>query len=204
MRPQYTCQRCGTIFAASPSMRRLYCSRACYAARTDIPLAESFWKRVNKSGPIPAHCPELGPCWIWTGLKDGPGYARLRVNGAGRSATHISWELETGTPVPEDLFMCHRCDNPACVRVSHLFPGTQKVNLQDAKAKGRTRSGSRLHPEVMPRGEQNPGAKLTDAGVREMRALRVRGMSYPKIAARYGISGDVARKAINGITWKHI
>lgn len=25
-----------------------------------------FWEKVNKHGPVPEHCPELGPCWIWT------------------------------------------------------------------------------------------------------------------------------------------
>lgn len=35
------------------------------------------------------------------------------------------------------LFVLHRCDNPKCIRVSHLFLGTIADNNHDAKAKGR-------------------------------------------------------------------
>ena len=27
-------------------------------------LAERFWAKVNKDGPVPEHRPDLGPCWI--------------------------------------------------------------------------------------------------------------------------------------------
>ena len=31
--------------------------------RTSKTVAERFWTKVNKNGPIPPHCHELGPCW---------------------------------------------------------------------------------------------------------------------------------------------
>jgi hypothetical protein len=37
-------------------------------------LPERFWKKVDKNGPVPAHRPELGPCWLWTGALVGRGY----------------------------------------------------------------------------------------------------------------------------------
>ena len=39
--------------------------------------------------------------------------------------------------------LCHKCDNPACVRISHLFEGTQKENVDDARSKGRMRGNFR-------------------------------------------------------------
>lgn len=42
-------------------------------------------------------------------------------------------------PIPAGYDVCHHCDNRRCVRPSHLFTGTRKDNMQDAKRKGRLR-----------------------------------------------------------------
>lgn len=46
------------------------------------------------------------------------------------------WIKEKGD-VPKGLFVLHRCDNPLCYEVKHLWLGTQKDNIHDAMNKKR-------------------------------------------------------------------
>lgn len=92
----------------------------------DDPL---FWAKVDTSGE----------CWVWTGMRDPKGYGRLsrkRVSPAPILVHRYSWRL-AGNAIPDGLAILHRCDNPPCVRPSHLFVGTLTDNNRDMRAKGR-------------------------------------------------------------------
>ena len=54
------------------------------------------------------------------------------------------------------------------------------------------------------RGERNRQAKLTDEQVRQIRDLRIRGISGPKIAARFGISPDTVYAIAKREAWTHV
>lgn len=101
--------------------------------------AKLFWTKVDKHGPIPAHAPELGPCWIWQGCLNRKGYGRFRLEGAMRIAHRVSYRLTHGT-WPPDL-CCHHCDNPSCVNPRHIYNGTHGDNTNDMRARGRMRGG---------------------------------------------------------------
>lgn len=88
-----------------------------------------FWARVKKSDS----------CWEWTGANNG-GYGRMEVAGKLTYAHRLAWELANGSG-PGDLCVCHRCDNPACVRPDHLFLGTFADNMGDKISKGRQSRG---------------------------------------------------------------
>lgn len=112
----------------------------------DATLAR-FWSKVEKTPT----------CWLWTAAKDDEGYGIFDFDRKKMVASRVSWFIEHG--VFPKHFACHDCDVPSCVRPDHLYDGTQKENLADAKRKGRLSNGdrhySRLHPERMARGERH-------------------------------------------------
>ena len=81
-------------------------------------------------------------CWEWMGHLDTHGYGQIRTGHTTQRSVHrVAWELVNG-PIPAGMVVCHRCDNPRCIRAEaggagHLFLGTQADNVRDAMAKGR-------------------------------------------------------------------
>jgi hypothetical protein len=59
-------------------------------------------------------------------------------------------------------------------------------------------------PEVLLRGNDHPGAKLTDDLVRELRQLHAGGMSINAIARKAGINHKTAACMLSGKTWAHV
>ena len=43
----------------------------------------------------------------------------------------------TGLTVPDELGVCHKCDNRKCINPDHLFLGTAMDNAHDRDRKGR-------------------------------------------------------------------
>jgi len=93
----------------------------------DPRLPARFWAKVNENGPVPAHRPDLGPCWQWTAALDGQGYGRFGVDGMSVYAHRIAYEQLVG-PIPAGLQSDHLCRNHACVYPSHIEPVTPREN----------------------------------------------------------------------------
>ena len=76
-------------------------------------------------------------CCIWTGGIGSDGYPILWFEGKSRRAHKWLWKFHNG-PVPDGLWVLHRCDTPACVNwVKCLWIGTPKENSQDRNVKKR-------------------------------------------------------------------
>jgi hypothetical protein len=58
---------------------------------------------------------QQGDCRIWTGYTRGNGYGGVSIDGRDFYTHRLSFELAHG-PIPDGLFVCHRCDTPKCIR----------------------------------------------------------------------------------------
>lgn len=74
-------------------------------------------------------------CWVWKGCKKNR-YGIFVVQGKQYRTHRLAWTIAYG-PIPNNLCVCHHCDNPACVRPTHLFLGTNQDNMDDKIRKGR-------------------------------------------------------------------
>lgn len=196
------CELCGNDFLAEKPTNR-FCSRSCAAMvtmRKRRPSADEyevrFWCLVMSSSR---------GCWEWTGKLDRDGYGCFSAYILGRrcnKAHRFSYQLHDGE-IPTGLCVCHRCDNPKCVRHDHLFLGTHSENRYDCVRKGRSRGNPNGAP---PRpGMQNAKCKLNDEIVLDIREKHAAGtLRQSALARQLGVDPSTISHIVRRKIWRHL
>jgi hypothetical protein len=83
---------------------------------------------MEEDGPLDT------PCLVWLGACS-LGYGRIQFEGRSQAVHRVAYQIEVG-PIPKGRLICHRCDNPPCFRISHLYCGTHATNRQDFADRG--------------------------------------------------------------------
>lgn len=150
-----------------------------------ISLLENVFLRVKIS-------PET--CWEWQGQRDKDGYGVLTVKGKPMKIHRYVYKLAYGDT--KEALVLHHCDNPPCVKPSHLFSGSIQDNTKDMIRKGRTR---------YVRGEEVGSHYLTATQVFSIRkdyekSDKSRGTAI-NIAKKYNLSPNLVRRIIRRERW---
>lgn len=126
-------------------------------------------------------------CILWTGFINKTGYGELKIRQKHHLAHRLSWSISQG-PIPDGMFVCHKCDVRRCVNPDHLFLGTADDNTQDMMRKGRQRL---------------VGAPPVKLDAVRARTIRESTESHRVIADRFGVSRSLVYAIKRRIVWAH-
>ncbi len=137
---------------------------------------------------------------MWTGALGPDGYGVFRADGKNRRAHRVAWEIHNG-PVPDGLYVLHRCDIRNCVNASKcLFLGTHEDNMRDKMEKGRQAAGEALSRALS--GENSGCNKVTTGDVIAIRSSV--GITQRALARRYGVSQQTIWDIRSRRRWRHV
>ena len=130
--------------------------------------------------------PGANGCRVWAGRTTPDGYGKITLRKVDLYAHRMAWTTSVG-PIPPGMFVLHKCDNPPCISIAHLFLGTPADNMRDRDAKGRG------------------AARLNDVAVRVIRLMYERGMAtQQQLAEAHGVGHSTVSRVVLRKSWAHV
>lgn len=176
------CRTCKLVEGVCGNPRRRLCE-LCYFAELRLRAIS----RIDKSKGLGPN----GTCHVWKRCKRSSSYGTwyvLTPTLKEYKAHRVVWILKHG-PIPDALFVLHKCDNPSCVRLSHLYLGT------NADRAVRERGYNAL-------GEDHKNHVLTVTDVKAIRATT--GVTLKVLATKYRVSTTTISRIIHKQMWQHV
>lgn len=180
------CEQCGRALR----YQKRFCSKRCYGDAKTRDLLERLNEKIVKPADPDA-------CWAWTGLTHEWGYGLLSRAKRNERAHRLMWEAVNG-PIPDGLFVLHRCDNPPCTNPRHLFLGTLADNSADMAAKGRVGKGENHWHKAFP------GRKRVRLNADIVRDIRTSTEPARVLAARWNICDQTVYNIRTRRVWAHV
>lgn len=132
-----------------------------------------------------------GECLVWTRTRDENGYGRVSGYREGTAFAHrVALAIHLGRRVEEKVL--HHCDNPPCCNPKHLYEGSQRQNVEDARVRDRVKFGEKHH-----------WSKLTEDGVRQIRKWEGQ-LTQREMARRLNVHDNTVRDVLKGRTWVRV
>lgn len=129
-------------------------------------------------------------CLEWQKCKDKDGYGVTSIKGRKLPAHRALWALKNS---PEEIlgrYVLHTCNNPSCIKLEHLYLGSQKDNVQDQIQNG-----------TFVRGSKNGKSLLDELSVEHIRSSS---FSINALAKYYDVSYQTVWDVRKRRSWRHL